>query len=131
VRGPPPVTELLHPAALAAIVLLFVNDHVLKGRAPGWITGKLSDLAGLLFFPLLLTSAWNTLFWALGREDCELSTKKLGVALAATAVGFVAWKLGGVLGAVRDPTDLVALVMLAPAWWIGRSTIRRRAMSRG
>jgi len=125
----PPVGELLHPAALAAIVLLAVNDWLLKGRAPGWLTGKLSDFAGLLFFPLLLTAAWNTARWAL-RRPCPLTRRALVVAVVATGAAFVAWKLGGVLGAVRDPSDLLALVMLAPAYAIGRSEIRRRGKTR-
>lgn len=45
---------LLHPAALTAIAVLVINDHVLKGTAPGWLTGRLSDAAGLAYFPLLL-----------------------------------------------------------------------------
>ncbi|HET7846788.1 MAG TPA: hypothetical protein VFL72_04790, partial [Acidimicrobiia bacterium] len=38
-----------------AVLTLLINDHVLKGNAPGWLTGKLSDFAGLLFFPFLAT----------------------------------------------------------------------------
>ena len=45
---------LLHPLALLALGTLVLNDHLLKGTAPGLLTGKLSDLAGLVFFPLLL-----------------------------------------------------------------------------
>lgn len=45
---------LLHPLALGAIATLIVNDHLLKSHVPGWITGKLSDVAGMIFFPLFL-----------------------------------------------------------------------------
>lgn len=46
---------LLHPLALIAIAVLVVNDHLLKAAFPGtWWTGKLSDFAGLVFFPLFL-----------------------------------------------------------------------------
>ena len=31
-----------------------MNDHVLKHACPGVVTGKLSDFAGLFFFPLFL-----------------------------------------------------------------------------
>ncbi|HEX8110583.1 MAG TPA: hypothetical protein VF516_22785, partial [Kofleriaceae bacterium] len=44
-----PLGEALHPAALAAVAVLVVNDWVYKPLAPGAITGKLSDLAGLAF----------------------------------------------------------------------------------
>src|SRR5262245_58340441 len=47
---------IVHPAALLAIAVLVANDHVLKDAWPGWLTGKLSDFAGLTFFPLLLVS---------------------------------------------------------------------------
>ncbi len=47
---------LLHPVSLAAVALLVVNDHVLKAAWPGALTGKLSDVAGLAFFPLLLAA---------------------------------------------------------------------------
>lgn len=47
---------LLHPVSLSAIALLIANDHVLKAAWPGAVTGKLSDVAGLAFFPLLLAA---------------------------------------------------------------------------
>lgn len=54
---------MLHPAVLGSLVLLLVNDHVLKALASGGglalfdvVTGKLSDFAGLAFFPVLLAS---------------------------------------------------------------------------
>jgi hypothetical protein len=37
---------LLHPIALAAIAVLVANDHRWKASHPGWLTGKLSDVAG-------------------------------------------------------------------------------------
>jgi hypothetical protein len=52
----PAAHPLLHPVSLAAIVLLVVNDHVFKAAWPGVLTGKLSDVAGLAFFPLLLAA---------------------------------------------------------------------------
>jgi hypothetical protein len=42
--------------ALCALALWIVNDHLLKGAGPGWLTGKLSDVAGLIFFPLLIAA---------------------------------------------------------------------------
>jgi len=51
--------DLAHPLPLLAVVVLCLNDHFLKGSGllPGWLTGKLSDFAGLFFFPILLCSA--------------------------------------------------------------------------
>lgn len=48
---------LLHPLALTALALWALNDHVLKHELPGVITGKLSDVASLAFFPLLPIAA--------------------------------------------------------------------------
>ncbi|MFT5682697.1 MAG: hypothetical protein ACI8RZ_003621, partial [Myxococcota bacterium] len=45
---------LLHPVTLTAMALLAVNDHWAKYALTGVVTGKLSDFAGLVFFPLLL-----------------------------------------------------------------------------
>ena len=46
---------LTHPATLAALATLLVNDLVFKSLWPGsWITGKLSDLAWVVFAPPLL-----------------------------------------------------------------------------
>src|SRR6187402_2616572 len=58
-------SDLVHPIPLAAVALLILNDHLWKGGGviPGWITGKISDFAGLFFFPVLLTvlveAAWR------------------------------------------------------------------------
>ena len=153
---PPRIGELLHPAPLAAVAILVVNDHFLKGSGllPAWLTGKLSDFAGLFFFPLLLTALWRTARWLGGcraqrdgthlvprarareapgaglarRRDLGLTRRALAIAVGATGIAFAALKLSPALaaraGAIADPTDLAALVMLLPAWWIGRREIR-------
>lgn len=46
--------KLLQPVALVSVTILLANDHFLKGVGPAWLTGKLSDVAGMVFFPLLL-----------------------------------------------------------------------------
>jgi hypothetical protein len=62
-----PGDALLHPASVLALGLLLLNDHVLKARWPGPLTGKLSDLAGMVLFPVLLVSAAELLSWLRGR----------------------------------------------------------------
>jgi len=54
-----PGSALLHPLVLGAVALLILNDHVFKARWPSWWTGKLSDVAGLAMFPLLLQALWE------------------------------------------------------------------------
>lgn len=45
---------ILHPVFLSSVILLFVNDHFLKYTFHNWLTGKLSDFAGLIALPLLI-----------------------------------------------------------------------------
>ena len=86
--GPTPGGGLLHPLPLVAIALLLLNDHLFKSAFAGsWWPGKLSDFAGLAFFPLFLQ--------ALGEAGAELarrpwapSRRVLVVAAIATAVVF-------------------------------------------
>jgi hypothetical protein len=100
---------LLHPAFIGAVVVLALNDHVFKGRFPGWWTGKLSDFAGVFIVALFagwlsrrpITSAILT-----GTGFCVLK-------LWAPAANLAAPALGGVTR--LDPSDLVALVALLPA----------------
>lgn len=126
-----------HPAALAAIALLLVNDHLLKDSVPGWLTGKLSDVAGLVFFPLLV--------WAVVQRSIALCVIGSGAAFAAVKLwqpantggewllGAARWPLDALadlslpslapVEIVRDPTDLLALPALAIAWWIHESEV--------
>lgn len=103
---------LTSPVFTGAVVALLVNDHVLKTSHPGWLTGKLSDVAGLVVVALLLR--------VIVRHD--------GAALGAAAVGFVWLKVvpGAALVAApvlggptrQDPTDMLALLVFVPlaAW---------------
>lgn len=124
-------SDLVHPLPLAAVGLLALNDHALKGSGllPGALTGKLSDFAGLFFFPLLLAAAVRGLSRAVRRRDVE-DRRSLAAAVAiATALGFAAVKLVPAANAlvestwgrmVMDPSDLWALPMvgLAAAWML-------------
>jgi hypothetical protein len=62
-RNPAPGGCLKHPALLGALLVLVLNDHLLKRVCPGFLTGKLSDFAGVLLLPLFL-HALCELFWA-------------------------------------------------------------------
>ncbi len=114
-RRPIPGDALLQPVALGAIALLLLNDHVFKAIAPGLVTGKLSDVAGLVFFPMLLVAVAELVLAATGRwhgPDARLVT----VAVAATGIAFTAVKLlpgaealyEGVLGLAQWPFRLLA-----------------------
>ncbi|WP_312824495.1 hypothetical protein [Epilithonimonas sp.] len=40
---------------ILSLIILFLNDHFLKLHFHNWFTGKLSDVAGIILFPFLLS----------------------------------------------------------------------------
>jgi len=119
-----------------AVLVMTVNDHVLKrsGGVPQAVTGKLSDVAGLFFFPLLLAAVLALL---LRVARLRASERSVGLAsLLATGLVFAGLKLspGFNLAVERlwapnalDPTDLLALPMLGLSWaWMRRREPPRR-----
>ncbi len=123
---------LKHPLTLTSIGLLLLNDHVLKAAMPSDLTGKLSDLAGLFFFPFLLAALLSLPLDRLRVPSRRTAALAFGVTLIwftliktwlwANAVmrALLTALLGLPVQIVRDPTDLLALVFLWPAWrlWI-------------
>ncbi len=83
---------MLHPVVVVAVAALIVNDHFLKPAFPGAVSGKLSDVAGLAFFPLLLAGSWE-LALLLTRRWKRPSALPVLIAAAATAIGFSMVKL--------------------------------------
>ena len=92
-------------AYLIALAILVINDHVLKALAPGIVTGKLSDFAGLFAFAVFL---------------CAVLPRR--IAIVAAGAFFVYWKspwsqplidaLPWDAARVVDWTDLAALIVL-------------------
>ena len=124
------LAHLAHPVPLAAVLVLAINDHVLKGSGwlPAVITGKLSDLAGLFFFPVALTALLRiapvTSALATGAVISALKTSP-----AFNALVDLVWGPN-----VLDHTDLLCLPVLAlsvawmrgpraavPRVWLGRA----------
>lgn len=141
-----PVGEAMHPLTLAAVAVLVVNDWVLKAHWHNALTGKLSDVAGLAFAPVVLTAAIGLVLHAaakLGaRIDPSLSRRRLLLAIVATGTGFALVKLVPDVGdAVAraighgaefypDRTDLFTLPALVIAFYIGRDELRRVPLGR-
>jgi len=145
-----PLGEAVHPVALAAALLLIVNDWLLKPwLGPTLVTGKLSDVAGLVFAPVALSAALGLAFHTAARlgarVDPSLSRRRLVACTLATGAVFAAVKLDA--GAARalaglismlgrraaiylDRSDLLCLPALAVAWWIGRDELRRVPLGR-
>jgi hypothetical protein len=86
-----PGDGLLHPVALGGLLLLLLNDHVLKAAWPGIVTGKLSDCAGLVLAPLVVQASWEVGRWTLGRSWGP-SRRVAVVAAAIVGIGFAAAK---------------------------------------
>lgn len=123
---------LVHPASVAAMFVLFLNDHWWKAAMPGAVTVKISDFAGLFFAPFLI-------MWGVGAVVPSV-TRAGALAFALTGLWFAAIKstplaavftedlVASLVGRSQiacDPTDLVALVVLVPAWRVlGRERVR-------
>ncbi|NAS23508.1 hypothetical protein GT755_17630 [Herbidospora sp. NEAU-GS84] len=111
-----------HPLTVLALVVLVVNDHLLKHTWPGVVTGKLSDVAGLILLPAVL----------------DLVLRRPWLSIAVTGVGFTlvkasetgawlaseAWSLAwGPSVILADPTDLLTLPALYVAWLASRHPV--------
>jgi len=145
-----PLGEAVHPVTLAAVLVLAVNDWLLKPRlGPSLVTGKLSDLAGLAFAPVVLSAAIGLVLHLAARlgarVDPSLSRRRLALCMLATGAVFAAVKLdptaarllaellshfGRPAAIYLDPTDLLCLPALAFARWIGRDELRRVPLGR-
>jgi len=118
-----PGDALLHPVALASLVCLVVNDHLLKRYAPGWVSGKLSDVAILVVGPLLLQGCAE-LAAARGGRPWRPATRVFAMAAAVTCAAYVLEKTVPaatevyrlVWGALRWPLDGVAAWAQGRAW---------------
>lgn len=90
---------LLHPLPLGAMLVMALNDHWWKQAHPGFLTGKLSDVAGMIFFPLFLQALFENAQAAAGREWQPSRRLLLGCAIASAAV-LAAIKLSPAAGAL-------------------------------
>lgn len=78
-----PGALLLDPVILAAIALFLINDHILKAAYPGWVTGKLSDVTGLIYFPVLAAAIAEMILRTRRRREI------LATAVVLTGITFV------------------------------------------
>lgn len=113
---------LASPLFLLGLGLLLVNDFYLKQHFGNWWTGKLSDISGLIIFPLFLTA---------------LFPKQKMASFVGTIILFTIWKLplsnaliayansiNIPLGRTIDYTDLFAFVVLPFAYYYETSHYR-------
>lgn len=120
-----------HPLSLSAILLLLVNDHLLRRHWPSWWTGKISDFAWLAFAPFILAAllAWllptrteqqeeRVGLWAIALTGLVFSLVKTVPVCHTLTVRLLETLLGCTVGLRRDPTDLLALPTLLVAWYL-------------
>lgn len=148
--GLPASTSLLiHPVFLLALSTLLANDHLLKSHAPGVLTGKLSDIAGLVVAPVVLASIASLLRPTGNRGWLIVSSCVVAIAFCAVklwpaaadayrvGLGVVQWPLFALLsvpsGASAPPrpvvlqmdaTDLLALPAVVVPLVLGRRLSR-------
>jgi hypothetical protein len=130
--GRVPGQLLLHPGALVAIGVIAVNDHVLKPWLGNTVTGKLSDVAGLFVFPLVVLATLEWVRWAIRRVPVATRRQEVGearrhdrrassnqeavVAVGVTAGGFAAVKLLPVVGTAY-------VTAIGGVRWVGESAV--------
>jgi hypothetical protein len=119
---------LQHPATLVSILLLLINDHVLKIVSPSWLTGKLSDFAGLFFFPFIVAVGLSILLSSF--EFAQRHVGQLAFGLVAISFGLIktfpvansltvqltSRLIGWPTQFILDTTDLLALLAIIPSW---------------
>ncbi|MGV9211301.1 hypothetical protein ACTFTM_05495 [Micromonospora sp. RB23] len=132
--APTTLAWLCHPTTLLALVVLVVNDHLFKAAYPGLVTGKLSDVAGLVLAPPLVAVLLTLLVPRLpAHRAAPVGLVTVGVGFAvvkssgyAAELASSAWTALAVPSLVRaDRTDLFTLPALGLAWWSWTRARRR------
>lgn len=112
-----------HPLTIAATAVLLLNDHVFKQAWPGLVTGKLSDVAGMVVAPPVLGLLLGLLLADRIAAPAAVLLTGAGFALvkltpAGAEVASAAWSVvNGPSVVLADPADLIALPALGLAWW--------------
>jgi hypothetical protein len=134
----PAIPELVSAPPLLATAVLALNDHLLKRRCPGVVTGKLSDLAGAFVMPLFVSAALAFVTrWSLRPRLavgvavtvgllCAVKLSPWAARLVTTGLDALWLPLTGAHGGiVPDRTDLVALPLSVLAYAYGMRAGRR------
>lgn len=113
------------PLWCGALLVLVVNDHLLKGAGvlPPWMTGKLSDFAGLIVAPALLAwilAARSRRAWLGAHLAVGVGFALLEWSPAARAVESATAAMGWPWSLTCDATDLFALASLFVSWRLAK-----------
>ena len=125
-------SALTHPLTVSALAVLLLNDLLLKSLWPNpWTTGKLSDLAWIVFAPPLLALLLSPLTRSRPlAERAVFAVAYIGLPILYAAFNTFGWLhdliLSGLLpftgraaGSPLDPTDSIVIPFaLALALWV-------------
>ncbi|MFN8386502.1 MAG: sialidase family protein [Anaerolineales bacterium] len=119
---------LQHPLSLASVALLLLNDHVFKVFFSSWLTGKLSDFAGLYFFPFIVAAGLSILLSKFNSQPRIIGQ----VSFLLVGIWFFLLKTSPYINSITsqfashivdfptqfslDWTDLFGLIAMLPAW---------------
>jgi hypothetical protein len=81
------------PVSVLSLIVLVVNDHFLKDRYHNAVTGKLSDAAGMVFFPLFIAAAIEVGVSLATRRRWRFSPVGVTVSVVASGAAFTLTKL--------------------------------------
>lgn len=118
-----PFRVLLHPLWVGCLLVLVANDHWFKHAYPGWLSGKVSDFAGMLVAPWVLCALFRTrtraavavAHGAIGVVFAAINLSSGAASVFSTITGWVGfpWRI------TVDWTDLIGLSMLGVSWaWL-------------
>ena len=98
---------LRSPLLLLAVGVLLLNDFVLKAAFHHWLTGKLSDVAGLAAFTIFWCAIWPRHVWTVGgciavvvRRSGSRRTRRSLIEAANAGLPFT-------IGRIVDYSDLI------------------------
>lgn len=95
------------------MAVLVVNDSVLKPHARSWMTGKLSDFAGVALVPLALVSILELVRFARRVRRWQTTTREVAALCAVAAIALIAVKLS-------TPAANVYSALVGRVRWIAR-----------
>lgn len=125
---------ITNPATLAAVLLLLLNDHILRVHYPSDLTGKIGDFAWVFLAALALSWVLSAILPARlrGLQDWAavpgFAVPAIVFLLGKSQPAFHAWlnaiyhRVIGIPSAMLlDRTDLIALAALVPAWIVWKN----------
>jgi len=122
------LVALAHPLAVVSLLVWILNDHVWKAEYGNTLTGKLSDAAGLIVFPIIVAAL---LSWWVRRPMQVAIATTIAIFGAINVFASAETALESVMSAVlaseltRDPTDLLLLPVLAVPMRLWKSAAAR------